>query len=162
MSKQKSSFILPEGSLGHVRVNLPPQPPSLTQCCFQLQAFQDCVQDLWSVGAMSSLLSTALTTKKTKRLKTFGIKYLWTIWFNSMILIISSITSAGHVNLATTRMVNYPMSNIWQKLFLSGDRVAVFGLHDFDKAKVKEWRETGKSEYTIVPVIGGVLYEWWV
>ena len=126
------------------------------------KAFQDCVRDLWSVGAMSSLLSTALTTKKTKRLKHYCGKYFWTIWFNFMIPIINSITSAGNANLATTRMVNYPMSNIWQKLFLSGDRVAVFGLHDFDKAKVKEWRKTGKSEYTIVPVIGGVLYEWWV
>ena len=130
--------------------------PVLMQCCYQLQAFQDCVGDLWSVDAMCSPLSTALTTKKTKRLKTFGIKYLWTIWFNSMILIISSITSAGHVNIATTRMVNYPMSNIWQKEFLTGERVAVFGLHDFEKTKVEEWRKTRKSEYTIIPVIGGV------
>ena len=74
--------------------------PVMMQCCYQLQAFQDCVGDLWSVDAMCSPLSTALTTKKTKRLKKFGIKY-------------GHVNS--HVSLATTRMVNYPMSNIWQK-----------------------------------------------
>ena len=36
---------------------------------------------------------------------------------------------------------------------LSGERVAVFGVHSFDFKKIEEYKKTGKA----VPIIGGIM-----
>ena len=53
----------------------------------------------------------------------------------------------------TIPMVNCQFDVINQQFF-PGKRVAVFGLHIFELEKIREYEQTGKSDYFIVPIIG--------